>query len=206
MQGASIPCKADGCSQVYHFACAQDTGWRFKNDGSIFLCRKHRSLETSDTRRISINFCRSLLSPNVPRCCFCGERNEGSDLGDLLGFLISEKECTRELALAAHEACVRFSNVTNVQEDEESIFDDDFKGISKLVKASRECSFCGAAGGTMCCHHNGCSAVFHVRCVNDYFGCDFERQQQQGFVCPVHETGSSPEPKPHVTAAPPIKR
>jgi hypothetical protein len=43
VQGASIKCIARDCDKLYHFRCAESSGWDFKKNGPKFRCTRHKN-------------------------------------------------------------------------------------------------------------------------------------------------------------------
>ena len=129
--GATIGCSVESCPRSYHFSCAEDTGWRFDDDGKEFYCDQHRS-QIDDTRKISLeHWLMKRVDGSSLTCCLCGMSNR--EAGELIAFQKGER------LLVVHEFCARFTSTVKVVENTSSRFENDFRNIFEAVDSARAC-------------------------------------------------------------------
>jgi PHD-zinc-finger like domain/PHD-like zinc-binding domain len=180
--GASIGCGHEHCLRSYHFSCAEDTGWRFDNDGKSFLCDQHWTSGAPDSRRISMGFYLYKMGACTPLACsLCGMAEDSPTGGELLAFQQNSRR------LLAHKNCARYTNIVDISENEESRSEYDFRNITAAIDQARKmfCSKCGGPGASIRCIESECSLCFHYQCTEDWnfddnasFRCFLHRQHR----------------------------
>ena len=130
--GATIGCSVENCPQSCHFSCAEDTGWRFDEDGKEFICPNHRS-HIDECRKISMEFL-LLSSENGSSltCSLCGGSNN-REAGELIAFQKGNRR------VAVHDFCARFTSTVKLVQNTSSHFEHDYTNIFEAVDSSRLC-------------------------------------------------------------------
>jgi len=174
--GATIGCTEESCTQSFHFSCAEDTGWRFDDDGKDLLCDIHRP-SIIQNRKISLEFwLMKAGSGQSLSCNLCGI-STGLEAGELLAF----QKGTRQSVL--HECCARYTTVVSITEKSSSRFDKDFDNIFEAVDNSRTCGRCSRDGATIECAEAGCRECFHFHCARSL---DWDFSKSKAFRCIAH--------------------
>lgn len=131
--GATIGCAAEGCTKSYHFSCAENTAWRFEDDGKDFECDEHRS-PVQQSRKISLEYWMLKNHTGAAlECAFCGQTSN-RDVGELVAFQEGES------SVLVHDCCARYTNIGGMTERSSSRFENDFENVFQAVDASRSCT------------------------------------------------------------------
>jgi len=177
--GATIGCTDEKCFRCYHFSCAEDTGWRFDNEGKVFFCDLHRTDIPSDCVKLSMAFYRSKLSAGTKvGCALCGNVGDDSKAGKLLAF----RERTRMAAV--HEMCIMYTNIVDTTAKSENRIDNEFRNVFSAIDLSRKCARCDCPGATVGCSDPSCKSVHHYACA-EMLDWKFEKQRSK-FSCLSH--------------------
>jgi hypothetical protein len=178
--GATNGCTFPNCFRVFHFSCAEDTGWRFERDGKEFFCDLHRSHEDAEPNecdRISLAFCRSKVGGITLGCILCGRGEEYQRAGELLAFQRHRKR------VCVHLKCAKYTNVVDTSEIESRI-DHEFRNVFEAADNSKSCSTCSKNGATIGCAEPQCKTIVHFACAEDS-GWNFEKKGPS-FKCEKH--------------------
>ncbi|KAG7358789.1 amine oxidase [Nitzschia inconspicua] len=179
LSGATIACSNEGCWRSYHFACAEDCGWRFDRDGKHFFCDKHRSVLTrgKECDRISIQY----FAEKNPRrklvCSLCRNTDDDS-CGELLAFQSGRGQTL------VHLNCVKYTSIVDTAESAESRIGSEFQNVFEAIDASKACTSCQNPGATISCFESGCGKIFHFSCAVKS-NWNFERNGRN-FKCTMH--------------------
>lgn len=184
LPGATIGCASENCYRMYHFSCAEDSGWRFDRDGKHFFCDLHstkafRNLAT-DSDRVSMSYFLAKnpgVSPAKIACSLC-RMPDDTVFGQMLAFENGKKEI-----LCVHEKCIKFTNLVDTSEKEESRIGHEYNNVFRAVEESRICSSCHTPGASIRCSHPNCEQISHFHCgLNS--GWRFEKYRM--FLCESH--------------------
>jgi [histone H3]-N6,N6-dimethyl-L-lysine4 FAD-dependent demethylase len=200
--GATMGCTTENCNRVFHFSCAEDSGYRFDRDGKVFYCDLHRRPPAKppaphECDRISLQYYMTKHQVSDLRCSFCGldELNESTD-GKFLAFqqLQQSNQSVRLRQTCVHEKCAKYTNIVDTTELEESRMGHEHRGIFLALERSKICVKCAARGATVRCSDQKCDAFFHVPCAQR-IGWHFEKRGGSHFKCEIHRhVKSLPEP------------
>lgn len=182
--GATIGCTSENCFRLFHFSCAEDTGWRFDRDSKVFYCDLHRSalLQTKDQNdRISLDFFLSKNPASSMICSFCQSSTGKHD--DLVAYQSAFKQ------ICVHERCIKYTTTIDTSEIESSRVGKEYRNVFRALEMSKACSFCGQHGATVVCRDAACGLVYHVRCAENT-GWHF-RKRGKSFLCKVHRDQES---------------
>lgn len=168
MPGATIGCLEKACTRVFHFSCAEGTGWRFEKDGKEFFCDLHRTFSAprlAECNRISIHHYLQKMpslgrSSSAPICSLCHKPDNPQRFGSMLAFQ------QRQLMRCVHDNCIRNTSIIDTSEVKESSVGKEYHNVISAVDmaATRKCSNCQNAGASIACQHAGCDAVLHYPC------------------------------------------
>ena len=156
--GATIGCAEEGCSKSYHFSCAENTAWRFDEEGKDFECDEHRA-SIRQTRKISLEYWMLKNETGASlECALCGETSN-RDVGELVAFQEGESR------VLVHDCCARHTNIGGMSERSSSRFENDFDNVFQAVDASRSCTRCAFVFLRSTGNHTNfllstCSAIF----------------------------------------------
>ena len=190
--GAAVGCTADGCMRVFHYSCAEGTGFRFERDGKTFYCDLHRRSGTaSECDRISIQFYLSKHHISALHCFFCGlaEENDAT-VGKLLAFQQVHTSGNNTLQFrqaCVHERCAKHTNIVDTAELEETRVGHEYRRIFESLQKSKICNSCHRRGATVRCLEPSCNLHFHVPCCIKT-GWNFEKRKGSHFKCVLHRT------------------
>jgi monoamine oxidase len=189
LPGATIGCSSENCYRMYHFACAEDSGWRFDRDGKHFFCDLHSTKAftnlVTESDRVSISYFLSKnpgMSPGKIACSLC-RMPDDIVFGQMLAFENGKKHI-----LCVHEKCINFTNLVDTSEKEESRISHEYNNVFQAVEESRICCSCRAPGASILCSHPNCDEVYHFHCGLDS-GWKFERDTR--FLCKAHRLTNS---------------
>eukprot|EP00934_Nitzschia_sp_Nitz4_P002593 Nitzschia sp. Nitz4//scaffold30_size153850//55898//60258//NITZ4_002771-RA/size153850-augustus-gene-0.70-mRNA-1//-1//CDS//3329547241//2583//frame0 len=178
--GATIGCSGERCPRVFHYNCAEDTGWRFDRDGKVFYCDWHRK-QAPEYRphcvRISMNYYLTKNLSSTVKCHLCDEVDE-RDLGELLAFQYNTRQAV------VHEKCIKYTTICDTSEIEDSRMGKEFKNVLRAIDHSRNCSLCSDPGASVVCTDTNCSATFHYECAVES-GWNFSKKGKL-FRCKEH--------------------
>ncbi|KAL7579555.1 hypothetical protein ACA910_007926 [Epithemia clementina (nom. ined.)] len=183
--GATIGCSVESCPVSYHFSCAEDTGWRFDEDGKDFSCYSHRPMINAN-RKISLEFW--LLDGDKGSslsCNLCGVSNS-REAGELLAFQNGKRR------VIVHEFCARFTSTVKLVENTSSRFDNDFTNIFEAVDSARSCGRCSRNGATVECHEPTCANCYHFKCARSL---DWDFASDRHFHCIFHRSSGVSRPR-----------
>jgi len=179
--GAAVTCASEMCGRSYHFGCAEDTGWRFENEGKDFYCDEHRYL-IEENRKISVEYwLLNAAAGTELACALCGKSNV-MEVGQLeLGQLLAFQQGARRVLV--HEGCLRYTTVAPVAEVASSRFEKDFDNVFGAIDSARTCSRCARAGATIGCAEPGCENCVHFRCAR---ALDWDFKKNRRYRCIPH--------------------
>lgn len=187
LSGATIGCSAENCFRMYHFSCAEDSGWRFDRDGKLFFCDLHSTRAfrhtTADCDRVSMTFFlgkNPRLSPAKVACSLC-RMPEDALFGQMLAFENGDKDI-----LCVHENCIKFTNLVDTSEKEESRMGHEYSNVFPAVVEARICSNCSTPGASIRCSQLNCDQTLHFHCALNS-GWNFEKKDRS-FLCNSHRT------------------
>ena len=203
--GATIGCSMDGrCQRMYHFRCAEDTGFRFDTDseGKEFVCDVHRrtSLLEKESRRISLEYFKQTNHDAKPLICSLCGISRSRNTGELLAFQQGRRRCL------IHESCAKATSVVSLAEDSSSRLAHDYRNIFNAIDLSRECTRCTRPGATIDCSDENCQNCYHFGCAaglnwnfdwKPRFRCPVHRQKRPGLAVKHEETHASSSDAPH---------
>jgi len=178
--GATIGCTSENCYRIFHFSCAEDTGWRFDRDGKIFCCDLHRSSSlqpTDQCDRISLGFYSNKNPSSSLACAFC-KKGHNSIAGDLLAFQCGPRQ------ICCHENCIKYTTIIDTSELEHSRMGKEFRNVFRAFDISKSCSCCGLDGATIACSDPTCSVMYHYECAIES-GWSFQTKKKS-FFCRLH--------------------
>ncbi len=184
LTGATIGCASENCYRMYHFSCAEDSGWRFDRDGKHFFCDLHSIKAftdlTTDCDRVSIPYFLAKnpgLAPAKIACSLC-RMPDDTVFGQMLAFENGKKQI-----LCVHEKCIKFTNLVDTSEREESRMGHEYNNVFQAVEDARICSICKTPGASIRCSQPNCDQIFHFHCgLNS--GWKFEKNRM--FLCKPH--------------------
>jgi len=169
---------------MFHFSCAEDTGWRFDRDGKVFFCDKCRvrplSFATKRCDRISTKYY-MMKNQGQPLVCHLCRMPENAIHGELLAFQRGERQMC-----CVHLNCVKYTSIVDTFEAENSRMSHEYLNVFEVLEQSRVCSTCNNVGASICCSSENCDRVFHYHCAMDKSGRDFERKGGKKFYCEDH--------------------
>jgi hypothetical protein len=190
--GATIGCTSENCFRIFHFSCAEDTGWRFDRDSKEFYCDLHRSasLRTKDRNdRISLNFFLNKNHASSMVCSFCRSTTEKA--GELLAYQSGTKQ------ICVHEHCIKYTTIIDTSEIENSRMGKEYRNVFRALEISKACSICGQHGATVGCRYPTCGLAYHVRCAENS-GWNFEKRGRS-LLCKIHRDHESRAKGQHET-------
>lgn len=186
--GATIGCTGENCYRIFHFSCAEDTGWRFDRDSKEYYCYSHRraSQSADECDRISLGFYARRNPSSSLVCAFCQKGSSGV-VSDLLAFQCGTRQ------ICAHENCIKHTTIIDTSEAENSRMGKEYRNVLRAVDISKTCSSCERGGATIACSEASCGSIYHYGCAIES-GCSF--QGKKSFLCKVHRNrNSKPEVK-----------
>mmetsp|Transcript_21943 Transcript_21943/g.54208 ORF Transcript_21943/g.54208 Transcript_21943/m.54208 type:complete len:1146 (+) Transcript_21943:76-3513(+) len=169
--GATIGCTGENCFRIFHFSCAEDTGWRFDRDSKEFYCDLHRQTSQSPDQcdRISLGFYMRKNPSLSLVCAFCKSGSSGV-VRDLLAF----QSGTRQMC--AHENCIKHTTIIDTSEAEHSRMGKEYRNVFRAFDMSKTCSSCERGGATIACSEASCSSTYHYGCAIES-GCSFHSKK-----------------------------
>lgn len=181
--GATIGCPSENCYRLFHFSCAEDTGWRFDRDSKAFLCDLHRPTSQSgdECDRISLGFYLTKNPGYKPVCAFCKRGPSGVTV-DLLAFQSGSRQ------VCAHEVCIKHTTIIDTSEAANSRMGKEYRNVFRALDLSKNCSCCGRHGATIACSDASCRTIYHYGCAIES-GCSF--QNKKPFLCKAHRNKTS---------------
>ena len=194
-KGASVGCLQDYCGRCFHVSCAEDTGWRFDEDGKEYYCDLHRTDERDEPNRVSIDFYKMRTQPDEPlQCSLCGRVDDDKVCGSILAFRQKGELCV------VHENCAQKTNVADTSENTASRMDNDFQNIFLAIERSRLCSHCQQPGASTSCSWASCDQIYHYPCAVES-GFKFS-EKGDSFRCTSHrgETAVATKQEPDEAA------
>eukprot|EP00980_Cylindrotheca_fusiformis_P024445 scaffold11924_cov118-Cylindrotheca_fusiformis.AAC.6 len=184
MNGATIGCTSDNCFRIFHFSCAEDTGWRFDRDSKVFYCDLHRSglSEARDQNdRISISFFLSKNPASSLICSFCRATTGKDD--DLIAYQSGFRQ------MCVHERCIKYTTIVDTSEVEHSRMGKEYRNVFRALEVSQACRHCGDHGATVVCADPACGLAYHVCCAESS-GWNFQKRGKS-FFCTAHRDQAS---------------
>jgi hypothetical protein len=187
--GATIGCTSENCFRVFHFSCAEDTGWRFDRDSKVFYCDLHRPIThrpKDHSDRISLKFLATKQPMSSMVCSFC---HSGGEAGELLAYQASNKQ------VCVHSRCLKFSNNVDVPEIENSRVGHEYRNVFTSIERSalKVCLLCNRHGASVVCTAPFCDESLHVACA-ERSGWNFKKKGKI-FLCKKHRSLESRKQK-----------
>ncbi|CAJ1942726.1 unnamed protein product [Cylindrotheca closterium] len=177
--GATVGCTGENCFRIFHFACAEDTGWRFDRDSKVFYCDLHRPPpeSTDQCDRISLEFYLRKNSSSPVVCAFCQKGNSAVSSSDLLAFQCGTRR------ICAHENCIKLTTIIDTSEAEHSRMGKEYRNVFRAFDMAKTCTCCERGGATITCSEVSCASIYHYGCAIES-GCSF--QNKKPFLCKLH--------------------